>query len=296
MRSTLDRRADYHGAVLNFGRTHAVLARHPHLPAARLHGHRDALRRGRARDITARTLAELDLRQAALHDPLTGLLNRRGFHQIVVRSWDPTAGGAVLSIDVDRFKGHQRLPGARRRRPRPDRPGRRRRQRHRRRPGFAARTGGDEFVVALPGQIWRRRRQSPNGCAGTSTVRRPRVGQRSRRPLRRVRNHQHRPGGRRRVLRAGVAAGRQRRGSLPGQGGRRRRHRPTRRCRHSSATEWPAAPQEPDRSLQFRGAGTSAGGAGSGVGLGGGESPRAPGQLAAPPIPRPSPKAPRPTV
>ncbi|TXH43235.1 MAG: diguanylate cyclase [Actinobacteria bacterium] len=150
MRSTLDRRADYHGAVLNFGKDGTPywldIRIFPLLDSTGTVTHFAAVER----DITARTLAELDLRQAALHDPLTGLLNRRGFHQIVVRSWDPTAGGAVLSIDVDRFKGiNDSLGHAAGDRVLTDladavasATGD---------AGFAARTGGDEFVVALPG-------------------------------------------------------------------------------------------------------------------------------------------------
>ncbi len=150
MRTTLDRRGDFHGAILNFGKDGTPywldIRIFPLLDGEGNVTHFAAVER----DITARTMAELELRHAALHDPLTGVLNRRGFRQVVLRSWDQTVGGAVMSIDVDGFKGVNDTLGhgagdrvltelanavaatmgdA----------------------GFVARTGGDEFVVALPG-------------------------------------------------------------------------------------------------------------------------------------------------
>lgn len=44
--------------------------------------------------------------QAATHDPLTGLLNRRGM-QLAIERWQqaaPSTGGAVILVDVDHFK------------------------------------------------------------------------------------------------------------------------------------------------------------------------------------------------
>ncbi|MEO8316011.1 MAG: diguanylate cyclase [Pseudomonadota bacterium] len=113
------------------------------------------------RDITANRRAELELGQAnaelaslVCKDSLTGLANRRGFDEVLEKTWsDALAGGwpfAVLMIDVDHFKqfndcyGHQRgdlclrdvavaiISGLFH----PD--------------DLAARYGGEEFAVILP--------------------------------------------------------------------------------------------------------------------------------------------------
>lgn len=59
-------------------------------------------------DITARTLAEVQLRQIATHDPLTGLCNRRALterlEQSVSRLKRNGAALALLFIDLDGFK------------------------------------------------------------------------------------------------------------------------------------------------------------------------------------------------
>jgi diguanylate cyclase (GGDEF)-like protein len=59
-------------------------------------------------DITDRKRAERELRRLADHDPLTGLVNRRCFHEELQRELsriDRHGGrGALLVIDVDRFK------------------------------------------------------------------------------------------------------------------------------------------------------------------------------------------------
>jgi diguanylate cyclase (GGDEF)-like protein len=93
--------------------------------------------------------AQARLRQAALRDPLTGVWNRAGLAEQKSRLWAREAG--VLAIDVDNFKtvndrhGHAegdrvlvaiaqeaaRLATAS--------------------DGIVARTGGDEFVMLLPG-------------------------------------------------------------------------------------------------------------------------------------------------
>jgi diguanylate cyclase (GGDEF)-like protein/PAS domain S-box-containing protein len=63
---------------------------------------------GQVQDITARREYEQRLRHLADHDPLTGLLNRRGFEQAleehVARTRRYGAAGAVLLVDLDRFK------------------------------------------------------------------------------------------------------------------------------------------------------------------------------------------------
>jgi diguanylate cyclase (GGDEF)-like protein/PAS domain S-box-containing protein len=64
---------------------------------------------GSLSDITDRRVAQLRLQHDALHDTLTGLPNRTLFmdrvNQILQRAIrDPTAGCAVLFLDIDRFK------------------------------------------------------------------------------------------------------------------------------------------------------------------------------------------------
>lgn len=60
-------------------------------------------------DITARKAAEEKLAQLAVTEPLTGLLNRRGFfleaEKIYARSMHPPYELAVLMMDIDHFKG-----------------------------------------------------------------------------------------------------------------------------------------------------------------------------------------------
>lgn len=91
------------------------------------------------------TSARLDeLKDLALTDPLTGLLNRRGFAEVLAQ--DPKASGTLAVLDGDRFKqvndslGH--AEGDRLLRTLADR------LKDRTRPqDIAARWGGDEFVV-----------------------------------------------------------------------------------------------------------------------------------------------------
>jgi diguanylate cyclase (GGDEF)-like protein/PAS domain S-box-containing protein len=64
---------------------------------------------GSLSDVTDRRIAQLRLQHDALHDTLTGLPNRTLFvdrlNQILQRSLrDPETGGAVLFLDIDRFK------------------------------------------------------------------------------------------------------------------------------------------------------------------------------------------------
>lgn len=55
-------------------------------------------------EVERRREAETELRRLADHDPLTGLVNRRVFHAAVQTLAETKTCGAVLIIDVDRFK------------------------------------------------------------------------------------------------------------------------------------------------------------------------------------------------
>jgi diguanylate cyclase (GGDEF)-like protein len=92
-----------------------------------------------------RQVAE-ERRREALHDPLTGLANRRGFTEAMEQAMDEGIGGAVLLLDLNDFKdvndtlGHTagdallRVTGARLEN-----------ETH----GLVSRLGGDEFAVLL---------------------------------------------------------------------------------------------------------------------------------------------------
>ncbi len=110
---------------------------------------------GSISDITDSRVAQLQLEHDALHDPLTGLPNRALFMdrlEHVLERWvrDPTAGCAVLFVDVDRFKvindslshavGDQLLAALAERIEGALRPG-----------DTVARLGGDEFTLLLEG-------------------------------------------------------------------------------------------------------------------------------------------------
>ena len=100
----------------------------------------------------ALALSERDLRRSASRDALTGVLNRRGFHQLVEAAQArevPQEGGALMILDLDHFKrvndefGHAAgdsilvETG-------------RRLQRELRATDVLARFGGEEFVVFVP--------------------------------------------------------------------------------------------------------------------------------------------------
>ena len=70
---------------------------------------------GQAHDVTARRQHEQRLRHLADHDPLTGLLNRRGFDRELRRHVSRIARygirGALLMLDLDDFKGYNDTHG-----------------------------------------------------------------------------------------------------------------------------------------------------------------------------------------
>ena len=107
------------------------------------------------RDLRERRKAEADIRHLAMHDPLTGLPNRRSFNETLEREIDAHRSTydrqlALLCLDLDRFKevndlfGHaagdallQRVA---------DCLGKVVKREH-----VVARLGGDEFAIILPG-------------------------------------------------------------------------------------------------------------------------------------------------
>jgi diguanylate cyclase (GGDEF)-like protein/PAS domain S-box-containing protein len=70
---------------------------------------------GQATDLTEHRMREKRLRHLADHDPLTGLLNRRGFGRELRRHVSRVsrygAKGALLMIDLDNFKGYNDANG-----------------------------------------------------------------------------------------------------------------------------------------------------------------------------------------
>ncbi len=70
---------------------------------------------GQATDLTEHELREKRLRHLADHDPLTGLVNRRGFGRELRRHLSRLARygtkGALLMIDLDNFKGYNDANG-----------------------------------------------------------------------------------------------------------------------------------------------------------------------------------------
>ncbi|MGZ4494703.1 MAG: diguanylate cyclase domain-containing protein, partial [Nocardioides sp.] len=64
---------------------------------------------GVERDVTEQRAQEAQLRRLALHDSLTGALNRRGFEDLLTRYAAEHAvpeSGSLLMIDLDHFKHH----------------------------------------------------------------------------------------------------------------------------------------------------------------------------------------------
>ncbi len=151
IRKRLEDQVDFHGTVLNFAKDGT-----PYWLDLRIFPLRDE--HGQIlyfaaieRDITARMRDEQALRHAALHDPLTGALNRRGLLELADPSWVAAGeGGSVVVADVDQFKslndahGHatgdavlQMLSQALAEERKPE--------------DFIARMGGDEFALILLG-------------------------------------------------------------------------------------------------------------------------------------------------
>lgn len=151
VRKALEDGAPFDGAILNYGKdgTEYWLDMHifPLVDATGRITHFAAIER----DISAEVTQLNEWKLKALVDPLTGLLNRRGFEVVAQEVWrnSPTPGGAVISLDVDNFKavndtrghpfGDRLLAGL----------GSALRNSARRQ-DIACRTGGDEFVVVLP--------------------------------------------------------------------------------------------------------------------------------------------------
>ena len=71
------------------------------------------VRRSRAlsRELRLRREAEDRIRVMALHDPLTGLANRRKMHEALVQAVASRRGAALLMLDLDRFKPINDLHG-----------------------------------------------------------------------------------------------------------------------------------------------------------------------------------------
>jgi diguanylate cyclase (GGDEF)-like protein/PAS domain S-box-containing protein len=107
------------------------------------------------RDNSARLAAEAALRQAASHDTLTGLANRRGFEDALAKAWARCAAASlplsVLLLDLDGFKALNDAHGH----PAGDAALRgvatRLRTALRRSDEVAGRLGGDEMALLLPG-------------------------------------------------------------------------------------------------------------------------------------------------
>jgi diguanylate cyclase (GGDEF)-like protein len=111
------------------------------------------------RDISQRKAKEAELRHQARYDHLTGLLNRAGFKPLVADAIATSGGATVLFVDVDGLKtvndtlGHgvgDALPQTFALRITAALPS----------GASAARMGGDEFAILLPGATacWRRMR------------------------------------------------------------------------------------------------------------------------------------------
>jgi diguanylate cyclase (GGDEF)-like protein len=104
-------------------------------------------------DITQRKLAEQEAERAALHDPLTGLANRRYFNRFLrrefARSIRERSSISLIEVDIDHFKDYNDDQGH----PAGDKcliqVGRVLREMAHRPTDLAVRLGGDEFALVL---------------------------------------------------------------------------------------------------------------------------------------------------
>lgn len=117
VRRSLDVGEPFDGPILNFGKDGTPYWLDMHIFALRDADGNVTHFAAIERDVTARTLRELELRSEANTDPLTGLFNRRGLEHRVRSAWDNSPGttNAVILLDLDTFKevndGHGHAAG-----------------------------------------------------------------------------------------------------------------------------------------------------------------------------------------
>lgn len=104
IRAGLETGDGFHGPILNYGKDGRGYWLDMHIFPLRDEDGNVTHFAAIERDVTARTLRELELQSAAHTDPLTCLFNRRALSQMISAVWDPHADNAVLMIDVDNFK------------------------------------------------------------------------------------------------------------------------------------------------------------------------------------------------
>ncbi len=104
IRQGLNSGGGFHGPILNFAKDGTSYWLDMHIFALRDRLDRITHFAAIERDVTARTLRELELHCAANTDPLTGLFNRRALNHLVAPAQQPLDHDAVLLLDLDRFK------------------------------------------------------------------------------------------------------------------------------------------------------------------------------------------------
>lgn len=107
VRRQLERGERFDGPILNFAKDGGAYWLDMHIFALRDENGRITHFAAIERDVTARTLRELELRSAANTDPLTGLFNRRALRHMIGSAWrdDPQTANGVVMLDLDHFKG-----------------------------------------------------------------------------------------------------------------------------------------------------------------------------------------------